>query len=40
MKAFWAAMLVAVIVSVGAALVLERVQTPSEAAYATQGVRL
>lgn len=40
MKAFLSAVVVALGMALGAAVILGGVQTPAEEAYATQGVRL
>ena len=40
MKSFIVACIALVVIAVGAAVVLERYQTPSEQAYATTGARI
>jgi hypothetical protein len=40
MKAFMLAVVIAVVMAVGASMVLETYQRPVEQAFATQGVRL
>ena len=40
MKAFLSAVVVAVVVAIGAAVVLDRVQEPSTVAFTTSGARL